>query len=311
MRPAAENEQNRAEALIAQFPSDHVRRDVPMRDHTTFRIGGPADLFLTPASGEECRDMIRACESAGVPWFVLGNGSNLLVSDGGFRGAVISLSQNLSKMVCSGTVVRAQAGALLSAAASFSAKEGLTGLEFASGIPGTVGGACFMNAGAYGGEMGDVISSVTYLTREGEIRNAVRDDLSFGYRRSSIAENGWIVLAAELDLTVGDPGAIAERMKDLNSRRAVKQPLTVPSAGSTFRRPKGFFAGKLIDEAGLRGYRVGGASVSEKHCGFVVNDRGASAEDVRALIRRVQERVRETSGVVLEPEVRFLGEFEE
>ena len=315
MRPAAEKvketERVRDAGPFGGFPKEHVQRDVCMSGHTTFRIGGPADWFLTPSDAGEIRDMIRVCGENGIPFFIMGNGSNLLVADGGYRGAVIALCRNFSAISRDGIRLRAQAGALLSSAAQLAAGNGLTGLEFASGIPGTVGGACFMNAGAYGGEIGAVTESLTCLTKDGAIRTFGRDALSFGYRTSSVAERGDVVLEAEFVLEEGDPVRIEERMRELRMKRCEKQPLSVPSAGSTFRRPEGFFAGRLIEEAGLRGFRIGGACVSEKHCGFLVNDGGATAADVRALIRCVQERVRENSGVSLEPEIRFLGVFDE
>ena len=277
--------------------------------HTTFRIGGPAELFVTPGSIQAVADSIRICKETQTPYAVIGNGSNLLVSDTGYRGVIIQIGRTLNQVSVNGEEIRAQAGAMLSVIAKTALSESLTGVEFASGIPGTLGGAAVMNAGAYGGEMKDVLTEVTVLTREGEIRTVPAEKLEMGYRTSLAAKNGWIILEAVLKFQKGDAEAIRGRMEELKMQRVTKQPLDLPSAGSTFKRPEGYFAGKLIMDAGLRGFTVGGAQISEKHCGFVVNKGGATAEDVRNLICAVQKKVQEDAGVKLEPEVKFLGEF--
>ena len=249
------------------------------------------------------------CRKEGIPWDVLGNGSNLLVSDQGYRGVVIQIYKNMNQITVEGTRIYAQAGALLSAVSKKAMEAGLTGMEFASGIPGTLGGAAVMNAGAYGGEMKDILVSVTVLTDEGEQKVLKAEELSLGYRTSIIKERGYIVLDVVLQLQAGDQDAIRNRMEELKVQRVTKQPLEYPSAGSTFKRPEGYFAGKLVQDAGLRGYRVGGAQVSEKHCGFVINTGDATASDVVRLIRNVQDIVWNKFEVRMEPEVKFLGDF--
>ena len=280
-----------------------------MSRHTTFRIGGPADLFVVPKSVDEIAEVLKICREEKAPYFILGNGSNLLVSDKGYRGVVVQLYRGFGKITVSGEEIHAQAGALLSGIAAAARDASLNGFEFAGGIPGTLGGAVVMNAGAYGGEMKDVLKEVTVLTPEGEILTLQADELHMGYRTSVVKEAGYIVLEAVLSLAKGDPEAIRSRMQELAGMRSSKQPLSYPSAGSTFKRPEGYFAGKLIMDSGLRGYQVGGAQVSEKHCGFVINAGNATAEDVCRLMADVQRIVREKFGVTLEPEVKFLGEF--
>lgn len=289
--------------------SDNVKLQEPMSKHTTFRIGGPADFYLCPHSTKEVQQTVQICKEENLPYFILGNGSNLLVSDKGYRGAIIQLWKNFSDISVKDCCITAKAGALLSKVAAEALEEGLTGMEFASGIPGTIGGAVFMNAGAYGGEMKDIIKEVKVLDDQGEIRVLSNEEMKLGYRTSIVKEKGYTVLSAVLQLKRGEVSVIRETMEDLKNRRTSKQPLDMPSAGSTFKRPEGYFAGKLIMDSGLRGFSVGGAQVSEKHCGFVVNKGGATAEDVTALIREVQRRVKEKFGVELETEVRFLGEF--
>ena len=301
--------QNIYELLCGCAGGENVRRQEPMSLHTTFRIGGPADLFVMPGSIQAVADSIRICKETQTPYAVIGNGSNLLVSDAGYRGVIIQIGRNLNQITGNGEEIRAQAGAMLSVIAKTALLESLTGFEFASGIPGTLGGAVVMNAGAYGGEMKDVLTEVTVLTREGEIRTIPAEKLELGYRTSLAAKNGWIILEAVLRFQKGDAEAIRSRMEELKVQRVTKQPLDLPSAGSTFKRPEGYFAGKLIMDAGLRGFTVGGAQISEKHCGFVINKGGATAEDVRNLICAVQKKVQEDAGVKLEPEVKFLGEF--
>lgn len=289
---------------------DCVLVNEKMQMHTTFRIGGPADYFLIPQSVEQLKALIRVCNEHEMPYFILGNGSNLLVSDKGYRGVVIQLYRNLSGIKAEGTRIRAEAGALLASVAAAAKNAALTGFEFAGGIPGTLGGACVMNAGAYGGEMKQVLEEVTVMTGDGEILTLPAEQLELGYRTSIFKKAGYIVLEAVIALTPGDSEEIKARMKSLAEQRTAKQPLEYPSAGSTFKRPEGCFAGKLIQDAGLRGYRVGGAQVSEKHCGFVINAGEATAEDVVTLMKNVNQIVCEKFGVGLEPEVKFLGEFE-
>lgn len=289
--------------------SDNVKVQEPMKNHTTFRIGGPADYYLCPHSTEELQKILQICRENKIEFFILGNGSNLLVSDKGYRGVVIQLWKNFSDIVTEDDAIAVKAGALLSKVAAEALEAGLTGMEFASGIPGTMGGAVMMNAGAYGGEMKDIIKEVTVLTKEGEILTLSQEEMNFGYRTSVVKEKGYVVISVVLQLKKGDREEIRKLMNDLKERRVTKQPLDMPSAGSTFKRPEGYFAGKLIMDAGLRGFSVGGAQISEKHCGFVVNKGEATAADVLGLIKEVQKRVQEKFGVALEPEVKFLGEF--
>lgn len=299
--------------IVTQFQeiagTEQVLIQEPMKNHTTFRIGGPAACFVRPQDAGQVGRILHICRENEVPWFILGNGSNLLVSDRGFDGVIIQIYRNMSRIQVSGHHMTVQAGALLSAVAKQALREGLSGLEFASGIPGTVGGAVVMNAGAYGGEMKDVVESVTVLDEEGAVRKLAREELQMGYRTSLVKKKGYTVLEAVLKLNDGDPAAISARMEELKEQRVSKQPLEYPSAGSTFKRPEGYFAGKLIMDSGLRGFRVGGAQISEKHCGFVINTGDATAEDVVRLIRQVQDIVYEKFHVKLEPEVRFLGIF--
>lgn len=297
------------ETLLQVLDKKQIKVDEPMKNHVTFRVGGPADFFVMPENGEELERVLKQCVKHEMPYYIIGNGSNLLVSDQGYRGVVIQLFRQLSHIQCEGNVIRAQAGALLSAVANRALEEGLTGFEFAAGIPGTLGGACVMNAGAYGGEMKDVLKTVTVLTREGEFLTLEKNELELGYRTSIIAKRDYIVLEAQIELQEGNPEQIKEVMDDLKDRRITKQPLEYPSAGSTFKRPEGYFAGKLIQDTGLQGFQVGGAQVSEKHCGFVINKDQATAADIAELIRQVQDRVEEKFGVRLETEVKRLGEF--
>lgn len=289
--------------------SDNIVSDEPMRKHTTFRIGGNADIFVRPESKEQIAEILRLCRKQDVPYFILGNGSNLLVGDRGFRGVVINIMDNMNDIKVDGGIIKAQAGAMLIKVSRAARDNSLTGLEFASGIPGTIGGAIYMNAGAYGGEMKDVVTQVTAMDAEGEIYTFGTDELEFSYRHSVIQQRNLIVLDVTMKLAAGDQKIIDDRMSELAVARRTKQPLEYPSAGSTFKRPEGYFAGKLIMDAGLRGYRVGDAQVSEKHCGFVVNRGNATADDVIKLIDDVKARVSEEYDVVLEPEVRMIGEF--
>ena len=300
--------QNIIEKFNDLLGEEKVKVDEPMKRHTTFRIGGPADYFLLPSSEEELSGILKICKNEELPYFILGNGSNLLVSDAGYRGVIVQIYKEMNEVKVEGDLVKAQAGALLSGIAAKALGAELSGFEFASGIPGTIGGACVMNAGAYGGEMKDVLESVTVLTGEGKIIELGRNELELGYRTSVIAKKGYIVLGAVLKLERGDGEKIKTYMDELKEKRVTKQPLEYPSAGSTFKRPEGYFAGKLIEDAGLRGFQVGGAQVSEKHCGFVINRDHATAADIMELMRQVQIRVKENSGVDLEPEVKRLGD---
>ena len=297
------------EALVKVLDEDQIKPEEPMKNHVTFRVGGPADFFVTPKNYEELSWVLKCCAKYEMPCYIMGNGSNLLVSDQGYRGVVIQLFRQLNDIQCEGNVIRAQAGALLSAVANRALEEKLTGFEFAAGIPGTLGGACVMNAGAYGGEMKDVLKSVTVLTREGERITLQKNELELGYRTSIIAKKDYIVLEAEIELEAGDAEVIKAVMDDLKERRTTKQPLEYPSAGSTFKRPEGYFAGKLIQDAGLKGYQVGDAQVSEKHSGFVINRGNATASDVMQLISDVKDKVKEQFGVTMEPEVKRVGRF--
>lgn len=295
--------------LIDILGTESVLIDEPMKKHTTFRIGGSADYYVLPKTIEEVQQVVEACKEAEIPYYVLGNGSNLLVSDKGYRGVIIQLYRNLNQIEVEGTKIRAQVGALLSQIAGEALRHCLTGFEFAAGIPGTLGGAVVMNAGAYGGEMKDVLQEVTALSKDGEIKVLSREELNLGYRTSVIGREGYIALEAVIALKEGKEETIRATMKDLKERRTTKQPLEYPSAGSTFKRPEGYFAGKLIQDTGLRGFSVGGAQVSEKHCGFVINKDNATAQDVIELMKEVSDRVEAKFGVPLEPEVKKLGDF--
>lgn len=281
--------------------------DAPMRDYTTFRAGGPADLLISPKSAEQIRAVLQMCRQLEVPVTLLGNGSNVLVRDGGIRGAVLRLGSEFSQIQIEGSMVIAQAGAKLAAVVSAALSAGLVGMEFAGGIPGSVGGGIYMNAGAYGGELSQVLHSALVLTADLEMVQMPNEALSLSYRHSALMENGALVLEGHFCLEPGDTATAREYLRELAARRREKQPLDLPSAGSTFKRPAGHYAGALIEAAGLKGFSIGGAQVSEKHAGFVVN-RGGSAADILALIRHVQERVFAQSGIRLEPEVLILGE---
>ena len=295
--------------LIQIVDKEQVLIDEPMKKHTTFRVGGPADYFVMPKNIEEVQKIVAFCKDAKMPYYVLGNGSNLLVSDAGYRGVIIQIYKSMSEITVEDTTIRAQAGALLSKIGNIALDAELTGFEFAAGIPGAVGGAVVMNAGAYGGEMKDILKSVTVLTTEGEVLTLYNKELELGYRTSIIAKKDYVVLEAEYELQKGSKEDIRAKMDELKVQRVTKQPLEYPSAGSTFKRPEGHFAGKLIQDAGLRGFSVGGAQVSEKHCGFVINKGDATAADIIELMRQVSEKVMQEFGVLLEPEVKMLGEF--
>lgn len=300
---------NLADTLRAATSIAQVLEHEPMARHTTMRVGGPAEILFSPASEGELLFAVREAKRAGAPFRIIGNGSNLLVLDGGLPGLTIRLGEAFSKISVDGNQIRAQAGALLCRVAAAARDASLTGLEFASGIPGSAGGGMAMNAGAYGGQLSDVFEGCRALDPETGIISALGPaEMALGYRESAALSRGLIVTEAAFRLTAGDRSAIQAKMDDLSARRREKQPLNLPSAGSTFKRPEGYFAGALIEQAGLKGLRVGGACVSEKHAGFVVNDRNATAKDVLDLIRLVQARVLEHSGVRLETEVRILGE---
>lgn len=288
---------------------NRIYTNEPMKNHTTFRVGGSADFFVVPKTKEEVKNIVALCQEMDMPYYVLGNGSNLLVGDKGYRGVIIQIYKEMNTIQVEENRMKVQAGALLSKIGSAALEAGLTGFEFAAGIPGTMGGAVSMNAGAYGGEMKDVLYDVTVLTPAGEIITLQKEELELGYRTSIVARKSYIVLEATIVLEKGDKEAIKARMDELRGLRTAKQPLEYPSAGSTFKRPEGYFAGKLIQDSGLRGFQVGGAQVSEKHCGFVINKENATAADILELMRQVSAIVKEKFGVELEAEVKRLGEF--
>lgn len=290
------------------MPRLRLRTDEPMQNHTSFRVGGPADLMLLPRSVEELCQALQFLGNQHLPVYIMGNGSNLLVRDGGFRGAVIKLGDNFNDVLVKDTQIWAQAGISLAKLAHVAWQASLAGLEFASGIPGTLGGAVAMNAGAYGREMADVIQQVVCCDREGHLHYFSKGDLALGYRTSRVRSDGYIVLEVELQLEPGDQQVIKSEMEALNQLRREKQPLNFASAGSTFKRPPGYYAGQLIDEAGLRGLAVGQAQVSEKHCGFIINRGSATASEILELINLVQHRVWDKFRVKLELEVQVIGE---
>ncbi len=297
------------EKLVEIVGKDNVLVDESMKKHTTFRIGGVADFFVTPCSILSVGEVVAACKMLQVPYFIIGNGSNLLVSDTGYRGVIIQIYDKLNNITWNGCSVTVEAGALLSRVGNEAAKRSLTGFEFATGIPGTMGGAVAMNAGAYGGEIKDCIVGAKVLMPDGSVMWYDKEALELGYRTSAVSKNGLVVLEAELLLENGDEEAIREKLNELSQARRSKQPLEYPSAGSTFKRPEGYFAGKLIQDAGFKGFRNGGAMVSDKHSGFVINYDNATAKDVIELIKIVQKGVFEQFGVTIEMEVKMLGEF--
>ena len=296
------------EQLQAILTEEGILCHEPMKEHTTFRVGGAADLFLMPKDAEELQASLSVLKQKEIPFLIIGNGSNLLVRDKGIRGAVIQIYQRMSGITLEGETIQIAGGTLLSTAAAKAAEAGLTGFEFASGIPGTVGGAVVMNAGAYGGEMKDVLVSVDVLTADGEVKTIPAENLELGYRHSIVPEAGYIVLGAVVKLQQGDKEAIRARMTELAEQRREKQPLQYPSAGSTFKRPVGYFAGKLVQDAGLKGKTIGGAQVSEKHSGFLINIGNATAQDILDVIAYCQKEVMEQFGVMLETEVKIVGE---
>ena len=295
---------------IAESFGCNYTENESMIEHTTFRIGGPADLFVVPTTVEGLAAVVSACNKEGIYCFILGNGSNVLVSDKGIRGVVVSTAACLNNIELIGAYeIKCGAGVKLSRLSDLACENSLTGAEFAWGIPGTVGGAVYMNAGAYDGEMKDILVSCEYLTPDGELHTMLADEMDLSYRHSAFSENGYVIVSATVRLKAGDKGEIRAKMDDFMHRRKSKQPLEFPSAGSTFKRPVGGFAAALIDECGLKGYSVGGAQVSEKHAGFVINKGGALAADICSLSAQVIEKVKQDTGVVMQPEVRFVGEF--
>ena len=305
---------------ISEFiPAERIKYNEPLASHTSFNIGGPADVFVTVENEEELAKAINFAKAENIRYFLLGNGSNVLASDEGFRGIIIKLSGDFNTATVDGEIIKAGTGITLSKLAGLAMNSSLTGLEFASGIPGTLGGALFMNAGAYGGEMKQIVTKVKVLKNIptanntdcegcGAIIELTGEEMQFGYRHSILKEKNYIALSCEMKLEKGDKETIASYMRELALKRKEKQPLEYPSAGSTFKRPEGYFAGKLIEDAGLKGLQVGGAQVSPMHAGFVVNNGGATASDVIDLMHIVQETVADKFGVFLEPEVRIVGE---
>ena len=295
------------QALKRFVPEENIRLQEPMAGHTTFRIGGPADCFLQPENEEQLIQVHNYLKQVEIPFFILGNGSNLLVSDEGYRGVVIQIGSKMNRITVAGNQLIAMAGASMAQVAKVALEHGLTGLEFAAGIPGTVGGGVVMNAGAYDGEMSYVVSQVSVINNNGEHMELSNDFMEFGYRTSIIKNMPFVVTKVIFQLSQGNRESIKAKIDEFAKRRREKQPLEYPSAGSTFKRPKGQFAGKLIMDAGLRGYRIGGAQISEKHCGFVVNTGQASAKDVLELMEEVRRQVKEKFHVDLEPEILYLS----
>lgn len=295
------------EALQKILEKEQYKINEPMSSHITFRVGGNADCYVKPSIAQLPR-VIELCRQFEIPWMIIGNGSNLLVGDKGIRGVVIEMGKNAADIAVDGNQITAQAGAMLSAVARRAAQESLAGMEFASGIPGTIGGAVVMNAGAYGGEMKDIVKSVRLMDTDGNILDFTNEQMEFSYRRSILSRTDYIVLSAQIELENGSYDEIKATMADFTQRRVTKQPLSLPSAGSTFKRPEGHFAAKLIDDSGLRGLTLRGAQVSEKHCGFVVNLGNAKAKDILDLMYIVKSTVKAKYGITLEEEVKILGE---
>ena len=303
-----QSNQKFVDEIRSRMAPEHILLNEPMKDHTTFRIGGPADYLILPASMEDVAFVFQCLKRHDIPFVILGNGSNVLVLDKGIRGAVIKFNSPISAIRKKKNTLTAGAGALLRDVSEFAAENNLSGMEFACGIPGSIGGAVFMNAGAYDGEMKNIVSAVRAISPKGEIVQFAANELDFGYRHSIFQENGCAICEVDLTLTPGNAEEIKEKIAGFTERRESKQPLEIPSAGSTFKRPEGHYAGTLIEQTGLKGFTVGGAQVSDKHAGFVVNAGDATAKDVLELIRQVQDRVFEKHHVKLFPEVRILGE---
>lgn len=300
--------QNIVDALRQYVPQENISLQETMAGHTTFRVGGPADCFVKIENENQLIAVLTWLKQREIPYYVLGNGSNLLVSDAGFRGVILQIADKMNRIEVIGEEIIADAGVTMSRVARTAWEHGLEGLEFASGIPGTIGGGVTMNAGAYGGEMCQVVAAVRVVDDKGQVLEIPVDEMAFGYRTSVIKSNPYVVTSVRFKLQAGDKDQIKARMDDFAARRRDKQPLEYPSAGSTFKRPEGHFAGKLIMDAGLAGMQIGGAQVSRKHCGFVINTGDATSADVRTLIGQVQEKVKGQFGVDLEPEVIYLGE---
>ena len=294
--------------LLNILDEENIKVYEPMKKHISFKVGGPADFLVKPKTEEELRNVVEFAKKENVPFIVIGNGSNLLVKDGGIRGIVIELSDNFNNYEIDGNIIKAQSGALLAIIGRNAMKNSLTGFEFAAGIPGTLGGALAMNAGAYGGEMKQVVKTVRLMDRDGNIFELSNEEMKFEYRRSLLTTKDYIVLSAVIELQPGNVEEIKEIMADYSNRRSTKQPLNFPSAGSTFKRPEGHFAAKLIDDCGLRGLNLRGAQVSDKHCGFVINSGGATAKDILDLMFIVKSTVNAKFGIMLEEEVKILGE---
>lgn len=288
---------------------ENVKVDEPMKNHTSFKIGGPADFLVTPCSVESICEIIKLCNNEKLPIFIMGNGTNLLVSDKGIRGVVVKIYDNLNSCFVKEDYIEAYAGILLSKLSDIALENELAGLEFASGIPGTLGGAVAMNAGAYGGEMKDVVVETEFIDKSGNIKVIRGNEHQFGYRTSFIQKQSGIAVRTVIKLKKGDRASIKALIDDLTARRQDKQPLEMPSAGSVFKRPEGYFAGKLIEDCGLRGYSIGGAQVSEKHCGFIVNKGDATSKDILDLIRYIQKTVKDKFNVELQTEIRLVGEL--
>lgn len=293
--------------LLGEFYNEEdITVDSPMSEHIYFRVGGPADILVTPVNEEQVVNTLKLCREYNVPYFILGNGSNILVKDGGISGVVIKFNK-LNKITTEGNCVTAQSGALLKDVSKAALENNLRGFEFACGIPGSIGGAVFMNAGAYDGEMAHVIKSARVIDENCNIKNLTKEELELGYRSSIVMKKGYVVIEATVELESGEYASIKDKIADLTNRRESKQPLEYPSAGSTFKRPEGYFAGKLIQDSGLKGFSIGGAAVSEKHSGFVINKGGATAKDVLDVIAHVQKTVKENFDVELHTEVRIIG----
>ncbi|EDT72681.1 UDP-N-acetylmuramate dehydrogenase [Clostridium perfringens] len=293
--------------LLGEFYNEEdITVDSPMSEHIYFRVGGPADILVTPVNEEQVVNTLKLCREYNVPYFILGNGSNILVKDGGISGVVIKFNK-LNKITTDGNCVTAQSGALLKDVSKAALENNLRGFEFACGIPGSIGGAVFMNAGAYDGEMAHVIKSARVIDENCNIKNLTKEELELGYRSSIVMKKGYVVIEATVELESGEYASIKDKIDDLTNKRESKQPLEYPSAGSTFKRPEGYFAGKLIQDSGLKGFSIGGAAVSEKHSGFVINKGGATAKDVLDVIAHVQKTVKENFDVELHTEVRIIG----
>lgn len=300
--------QNIVEHIKSVAGEENVRINEPMKNHTSFKVGGVADILVTPEDISALEKIINICKAEKLPYFIMGNGTNLIVRDKGIRGVVIKTSDKLNRYSVYGDIIEAEAGILLSQLSQIALENELTGLEFASGIPGTLGGAVVMNAGAYGGEMKDVVIRTRYIRPDGMIATLEGEQHQFGYRTSYIQKEGGVILKSWIKLAKGEKSKIREQIESLTERRQRTQPLDMPSAGSVFKRPKGYYTGPLIEESGLKGYSIGGAQVSMKHCGFIVNTGNASAQDIIDLIKHIQKTIKEKYGVELETEVKIVGE---